>query len=81
MKKSGFIFVFKKYVLPLHAKSKADMAQLVEHFIRNERVRGSSPRVGSKGKRKEITYIFFLFCYQIPALLHIKQKATIVSIT
>lgn len=23
------------------------MAQLVEHFIRNERVRGSSPRVGS----------------------------------
>lgn len=31
-------------------KRNADMAQLVEHFIRNERVRGSSPRVGSKGK-------------------------------
>ena len=26
-------------------KRNADMAQLVEHFIRNERVRGSSPRV------------------------------------
>ena len=33
-------------------KRNADMAQLVEHFIRNERVRGSSPRVGSKGKEK-----------------------------
>ena len=47
------MFVFKKYVLPLHAKSKADMAQLVEHFIRNERVRGSSPRVGSKEKGRK----------------------------
>jgi hypothetical protein len=26
----------------------ADVAQLVEHFTRNEGVRGSSPRVGSK---------------------------------
>jgi hypothetical protein len=27
--------------------SRADVAQLVEHFTRNEGVRGSSPRVGS----------------------------------
>jgi hypothetical protein len=31
--------------------SRADVAQLVEHFTRNEGVRGSSPRVGSLGKR------------------------------
>ena len=28
------------------ASSRADVAQLVEHFTRNEGVRGSSPRVG-----------------------------------
>ena len=44
------MFFFQNYVIPLQPKSKnADMAQLVEHFIRNERVRGSSPRVGSSG--------------------------------
>ena len=32
---------------------KADMAQLVEHFIRNERVRGSSPRVGSIKRKRQ----------------------------
>src|ERR1700722_4710740 len=29
-------------------QSRADVAQLVEHFTRNEGVRGSSPRVGSR---------------------------------
>ena len=28
-------------------RARADVAQLVEHFTRNEGVRGSSPRVGS----------------------------------
>ena len=31
----------------LYPSSRADVAQLVEHFTRNEGVRGSSPRVGS----------------------------------
>ena len=35
------------------------MAQLVEHFIRNERVRGSSPRVGSYGKNIIMMFLFF----------------------
>jgi hypothetical protein len=30
----------------------ADVAQLVEHFTRNEGVRGSSPRVGSEKRRE-----------------------------
>lgn len=31
----------------LHSRRYADVAQLVEHFTRNEGVRGSNPRVGS----------------------------------
>ena len=31
----------------LHSRQHADVAQLVEHFTRNEGVRGSNPRVGS----------------------------------
>ena len=31
----------------LHFEAPADVAQLVEHFTRNEGVRGSNPRVGS----------------------------------
>ena len=31
----------------LHSGGQADVAQLVEHFTRNEGVRGSNPRVGS----------------------------------
>ena len=30
----------------LHSDGRADVAQLVEHFTRNEGVRGSNPRVG-----------------------------------
>ena len=43
------------------------MAQLVEHFIRNERVRGSSPRVGSKEKgRKQLIFSsFFVIRFQL----------------
>src|SRR5438132_10358813 len=32
--------------------SRADVAQLVEHFTRNEGVRGSNPRVGSVGLQR-----------------------------
>ena len=46
----------------------ADVAQLVEQLIRNQQVRGSSPRVGSskiKGFRRLLLkpfFIFFFFC-------------------
>jgi hypothetical protein len=36
------------------ARPHADVAQLVEHFTRNEGVRGSSPRVGSLGNRPQV---------------------------
>ncbi len=35
-------------VVQLHSRPYADVAQLVEHFTRNEGVRGSNPRVGSR---------------------------------
>ena len=56
------------------------MAQLVEHFIRNERVRGSSPRVGSnkKGRKYKLFSSFFIIKFQN---CYYKTKATIVSIT
>lgn len=50
-------------------KRNADMAQLVEHFIRNERVRGSSPRVGSKGKIKHSDNKCFTFPFFILKLI------------
>ena len=50
-------------------KRNADMAQLVEHFIRNERVRGSSPRVGSKGKIKHSDNKCFIFPFFILKLI------------
>jgi hypothetical protein len=34
----------------------ADVAQLVEHFTRNEGVRGSSPRVGSRNRLVIVTF-------------------------
>lgn len=50
-KKEKFRCLRKKLYLCTRFQKAADMAQLVEHFIRNERVRGSSPRVGSKEGR------------------------------
>ena len=49
-------------ILPLH---QAAIAQLVEHFIRNEKVPGSSPGRGS-GKEIQLTFqivesLFFLY--------------------
>ena len=45
----------------------ADMAQLVEHFIRNERVRGSSPRVGSAEQDvQNEAHPVFVFCLSLP---------------
>ena len=38
-----------RHATALACRSVADVAQLVEHFTRNEGVRGSSPRVGSQG--------------------------------
>ena len=35
-------------VVQLDSRPYADVAQLVEHFTRNEGVRGSNPRVGSR---------------------------------
>jgi hypothetical protein len=39
----------------------ADIAQLVEQLIRNEQVRGSNPRVGSKASEKPGLCLAFLF--------------------
>ena len=36
-----------RLIRPVHSYGHADVAQLVEHFTRNEGVRGSNPRVGS----------------------------------
>lgn len=54
--------------LPLHPQIEmikfciAEMAQLVEHFIRNERVPGSSPGFGSeRGCTKNRWYSLFLY--------------------
>ena len=41
--KQKYYFIFKT----LHPRQDARIAQLVEHFIRNEKVRGSNPRAGS----------------------------------
>ena len=45
----------------MHPKSKADMAQLVEHFIRNEKVMGSSPIRGSSKGNSANEFPFFHF--------------------
>ena len=48
-KKKLFIFAPQKTKSPLFAHAPlAEIAQLVEHFIRNERVAGSSPAFGSQ---------------------------------
>lgn len=61
-KKRGVSFaVYKKNSIFALGFQTADMAQLVEHFIRNERVRGSSPRVGSGVRGKSGSDVMFLF--------------------
>lgn len=61
-KKRGVSFaVYKKSSIFALGFQTADMAQLVEHFIRNERVRGSSPRVGSGVRGKSGSDVMFLF--------------------
>lgn len=79
-KKRGVSFaVYEKSSIFALGFQTADMAQLVEHFIRNERVRGSSPRVGSGVRGKSGSDIIFIlnrtFCRCMCGLLRAKEKA------
>ena len=48
--KGSMIWSVRKYVLPLQriCENIAEIAQLVEHFIRNEKVRGFEPHLWLK---------------------------------